>query len=46
MQNLEAGKGNLTTLLLILCLYAVAPLVCNASNNPVTAIQLQLIISS
>lgn len=40
MQDLEAGKGKLTSLLLILCLNAVAPLVCNASNNPDTAIQL------
>lgn len=46
MQDLEAGKGKLTSLLLILCLHAVAPLVCNASNNPPTAIQLQVIISS
>lgn len=38
MQDLEAGKGKLTTLLSILCLYAVAPLVRNRPNNPATAI--------
>lgn len=46
MQDLEAGKGKLTSLLLILCLHAVALLVCNASKNPPTAIQLQVIISA
>lgn len=46
MQDLEAEKGKLTSLLSILCLHAVAPLVCSAPNNPATAIQLQVIICS
>lgn len=46
MQDLEAGKGKLTGLLLILCFYAVASLVCSTSNKPATAIQLQVNISS